>query len=45
VPHRQPRLLPSGAGVEVSIVVPTLDATSMEVRKCLRNVKATVQVP
>ncbi len=45
MPHRQPSLLPDGAEIEVSIVIPTLDATLMEVRECLRNVKATVRVP
>ncbi len=45
MPHRQPSLLPNGAEIEVSIVIPTLDATLMEVRECLRNVKATVRVP
>jgi Glycosyl transferase family 2 len=45
VPHRQPRRLSDGADIEVSIVVPTLDVTLVEVRECLRNVKATVHVP
>jgi Glycosyl transferase family 2 len=37
--------VPYGADIEVSIVIPTLDVTSAEVRECLRYVKATVQVP
>jgi hypothetical protein len=31
--------------IEVSIVIPTLDVVSAEVRECIRNVKATVHVP
>jgi hypothetical protein len=45
VSHRQPCLLPEGADIEVSIVVPTLDVTLPEVQACLRNVKATLRVP
>jgi glycosyltransferase involved in cell wall biosynthesis len=36
---------PSREEIEVSVIVPTLDATSLEVRDCVRAVQASIRAP
>jgi hypothetical protein len=46
-PPRAPlcRRGPGAEEIEVSVIVPTLDATSAEVRDCLRALQATIRAP